>query len=387
MRHGWESQLETPEQANLLHQNFFMYYEDKRHETAGNPPPDFDPKKIVSEWRMKDRMKTVSAILAVCLNVGVDPPDVIKTQPCARLEAWVDPVPHDNTGHSSTNQTNAQIGKNLQAQYESLSLRTRYKILMDPTIEELRKFTTSLRRTAHAERILFHYNGHGVPKPTKSGEVWCFNRNYTQYLPVATSDLLEWVGAPGLWVWDCSAAGGIISSFLGGVAQHSQAQEDALKKDPSRAQQQPVVRWEDCIHLAACRESETLPTNPNLPADIFTSCLTTPITMAVRFFILQNPLPLLSPVSLAQARDIPGKVSERRTPLGELNWIFTAITDTIAWNCLGKPLFKKLFRQDLMVAALFRNFLLAQRVMRIYHCRPQSYPEIPDTYNHPLWQS
>ncbi|KAI7520567.1 hypothetical protein KC319_g22029, partial [Hortaea werneckii] len=78
---------------------------------------------------------------------------------------------------------------------------------------------------------------------------------------------------------------------------------------------------------------------------------------------------------------------ERRTPLGELNWIFTAITDTIAWNCLSKPLFKKLFRQDLMVAALFRNFLLAQRVMRIYHCHPVSYPEIPDTHNHPLWQS
>ncbi len=31
---------------------------------------------------------------------------------------------------------------------------------------------------------------------------------------------------------------------------------------------------------------------------------------------------------------IPGKLSDRKTPLGELNWIFTAITDTIAWNTL-----------------------------------------------------
>lgn len=31
---------------------------------------------------------------------------------------------------------------------------------------------------------------------------------------------------------------------------------------------------------------------------------------------------------------IPGKASDRKTPLGELNWIFTAITDTIAWNVL-----------------------------------------------------
>ena len=42
-------------------------------------------------WRMRERMKTVSVALVICLNVGVDPPDVTKTQPCARMEAWVDP--------------------------------------------------------------------------------------------------------------------------------------------------------------------------------------------------------------------------------------------------------------------------------------------------------
>ena len=34
-------------------------------------------------------MKTVSVALVLCLNVGVDPPDVIKTSPCARLECWM----------------------------------------------------------------------------------------------------------------------------------------------------------------------------------------------------------------------------------------------------------------------------------------------------------
>ncbi|KAF2207340.1 hypothetical protein CERZMDRAFT_51226 [Cercospora zeae-maydis SCOH1-5] len=387
MRHGWEAQLQNEEAAKNLSENFFMYYEDKRHETAGNLPPDFDTKHMVTEWRMKDRLKTVSALLSVCLNVGVDPPDVIKTNPCARLECWVDPVPPDNNTCQNSNNTNAQIGKNLQSQYENLSLRTRYKAIMDPTIEELRKYTTSLRKTAHAERILFHYNGHGVPKPTPSGEVWCFNRSYTQYIPVSLYDLQEWVAAPGLWVWDSSGAGGIIQCFLESMQKHQMSQQEALKRDPNRAQQQLMTRWDDCIHLAACRENEVLPTNPDLPADLFTSCLTTPIMMAVRFFILQNPLGSTFGVSLEQARNIPGKVSERRTPLGELNWIFTAITDTIAWNCLEKPLFKKLFRQDLMVAALFRNFLLAQRVMRTYHCHPQSHPKIPDTHDHPLWRS
>jgi len=71
-----------------------------------------------------------------------------------------------------------------------------------------------------------------------------------------------------------------------------------------------------------------------------------------------------SPCILVDIIDkIPGQQNNRKTPLGELNWIFTAITDTIAWNVLPRPLFQRLFRQDLLVASLFRNFLLAERIM------------------------
>jgi len=49
---------------------------------------------------------------------------------------------------------------------------------------------------------------------------------------------------------------------------------------------------------------------------------------------------------------IPGKQTDRKTPLGELNWIFTAITDTIAWNTLPRALFQKLFRQVRISALL-----------------------------------
>ncbi|KAF2476312.1 WD repeat-containing protein-like protein mip1 [Lindgomyces ingoldianus] len=377
IRHGWDDQLNSEEYNNLLTSTFFMYYTDKKHETGGIPK---DPSSAypLQEWRMRDRLKTVSAVLALCLNIGVDPPDVIKTNPCAKEECWIDPsVTSQTPGHTPMN----QIGKALQTQYEQLSMRTRYKLLLDPTTDETRKYTSTLRRNARNERVLFHYNGHGVPKPTSSGEIWVFNRNYTQYIPLSLYDLQSWIGAPSLFVYDCSDAGLIISNFNKFAEKHQSEYEEARRRDPSVE----YVDFSDCIHLAACREKESLPTNPELPADIFTSCLTDPITMAVRFFILQNPLP--SNIKIRDAHHIPGKVSERRTPIGELNWIFTAITDTIAWNSLPKPLFKKLFRQDLMVAALFRNFLLAQRIMRAYHCHPVCHPEIPQTHDHPLWRS
>ena len=330
---------------------------------------------------MRDRLKTVSAILALCLNIGVDPPDVIKTNPCARLECWTDP---NSANHFPGNQPQRiilQMGKNLQSQYETISLRTRYKFLPDPTHEEMKKYCTTLRKTAKDERILFHYNGHGVPKPTDSGEIWVFNKSYTQYIPISLYDLQSWLGAPSIFVWDASDSGIILQNFNKFVDKHEQDHKDLLNHDPNAQ----VQSFADCIHLAACRAGETLPINPLLPADLFTSCMTTPIDMALRIFILQNPLH--KDQNQEDAKDVPGKTSERRTPIGELNWIFTAITDTIAWTSLPRHLFKKLFRQDLMVAALFRNFLLAQRIMRRYGCQPQCHPAIPDCHEHPLWDS
>jgi hypothetical protein len=122
VRHGWDEQYTSNEYLQLLHSNFFMYYTDKRHDTNGvaaSQPQSW----ATQDWRMRDRLKTVSAALAICLNIGVDPPDSIKTTPCAKLEAWIDPT---GTSTGST-KTMEQIGKRLQEQYETLSLRTRYK--------------------------------------------------------------------------------------------------------------------------------------------------------------------------------------------------------------------------------------------------------------------
>ncbi|XP_020595936.1 regulatory-associated protein of TOR 2-like [Phalaenopsis equestris] len=84
---------------------------------------------------------------------------------------------------------------------------------------------------------------------------------------------------------------------------------------------------------------------------------------------------------------IPGRQNDRKTLLGELNWIFTAVTDTIAWNVLPHDLFQRLFRQDLLVASLFRNFLLAERIMRTANCTPISYPFLPSTHQHHMWDA
>ncbi|KAG5438878.1 hypothetical protein PCANB_002208 [Pneumocystis canis] len=354
---------------------FSMHYTSKRHETYGIPKPKDEKEKFL-DWRMKERLKTVSAALCICINIGVDPPDIVKTSPCAKLECWIDPF-------SLPSQKSLEaIGKNLQQQYETLSMRTRYKQYLDPSIEETKKFCSIQRRNAKDERILFHYNGHGVPRPTESGEIWVFNKNYTQYIPISLYDLQTWLGSPCLYVYDCSAAGNILINFN----KFAEERDAEAQKQHAFDSSVPLPTLQkESIQLAACGPKEWLPMNPDLPADLFTCCLTSPIEIAVRWFVLQNPF--LSNITIDMVMKIPGNLQDRRTPLGELNWIFTAITDTIAWNILPKPLFKKLFRQDLMVAALFRNFLLAERIMRVHRCHPMSYPSLPPAYHHPMWNS
>jgi len=393
-----------------------------------------ESKEYQATWRLKDRMKTAGVALVVCLNLGTDPPDVIKPVPCARKECWIDPV-----GGSKQKNLDS-IGHELQHQYEKLQSKAKYKQCLDPTSEDLRRVCINLRKAARNDRLLLHYNGHGVPLPTKNGELWVFGKHYTHYMPVAIFELRAWLGEPAIYVLDCSRAGTLLPHFVdpqqlnasfkfsneiqtgsfssnsgasygsaygkdGGVSPGRQSTkrntssnnlanlEQSAAYAASVADKKHTAISEfyngmegPTIVLAACRANEILPLNPLYPADVFTSCLTTPLTIALRWFILENPYSM-GDVSPDLSEHIPGKDNDRKTPRGELNWIFTAITDTIAWTTLPSTTFQKMFRQDLLVASLFRNFLLAKRIMKGLNCSPQSWPPLPDSSSHPLWHA
>ena len=54
----------------------------------------------------------------------------------------------------------------------------------------------------------------------------------------------------------------------------------------------------NCIHLAACGPKQNLPMNPDFPADLFSSCLTTPLKVALRWFVLQSTSKLVPKVTV-----------------------------------------------------------------------------------------
>jgi len=318
-------------------------------------------------WRLRPRMRTACGGIIMCLNVGTDPPDVVKPQPCAKQECWFDPT------RVTRKKAKEEIGRRVLEQFEKLA-RARYKHEMDPTVDQVHHLCLSLRKAARSDRLLLHYNGHGVPKPTENGEVWVFNKSFTQYMPLAVEDLMHWVGRPAIFVFDCNAAGALMPFF------------DMAEQTADRGNAKPQAGTDDFIVLAACGAKELLPMSPIHPADLFTACLTTPIQVALRRFVQTNQMSMAG-VTEDFVDQIPGRLNDRKTPLGELNWIFTAITDTVAWNTLPRPLFQRLFRQDLLLAALFRNFLFANRVFKGLGLTPEVRPHLPDTSEHPLWAS
>ena len=404
----------------------------------------------IPTWRLKERMKTVGVGMILALNVGTDPPDCHKPNPCAKLQCWIDPTT------MSRAKARERIGERLEAQYARWQQRAklRYKRALDPTVEDVRSLCASMRRQAKNDRLLLHYNGHGVPRPTADGEFYVFDKNHTHFIPLSVLDLRRWIDKPTIVVLDCSGAGVLVPYLtgaldhqlllaqqqggvgvgvgvgVGGGSQQQQYQSSpsiSAMASPTRQQQQhsqqrrPFGNAADAMNAAAaaagaaaaggigrmageteaayaartvrdvivlCPTSpgDLLPMGPEFPADLFTSCLTTPIPIALRWFVHRNPLSRAS-IDPERVDSIPGKINDRKTPLGELNWIFTAITDTIAWQVLPSPLFQRLFRQDLIVASMFRNFLLADRILRTLNCTPMSHPALPTTHDHPLWLS
>ena len=343
----------------------------------------------------KERMRTMNGLLVLCLNLGIDPPDVKKPPDVSKLFTWID------TGNKDVKRAQEAIGNQLSTLYSQMQPRARFRPLVDAHPVSVQTHCQSARKTAgRSERVLFHYNGYGVPLPTANEEIWVFNEKMSKYMPLAIRDLQQWLDNPTVYVFDGNNSGLVLSSFYHHWLKdptNSLALPDDLN-DPTKlanAQYKKPLSdlVSDCVVLCACGHDEFLPMDPRIPVDLFTCCLVSPIKASLLMYALKtdsnNLLPhdiKLDPAEVMKDDFIPGSPNERRTPFGELQWVLTAITDTIAWESLPRGLFHGLFRHDLVLSALLRHFLVAERLMRNFGCFPRSFPPLPRMHNHPLWE-
>ena len=187
------------------------FFTEARHQGAGtleDSEADVSSSEPAQEWRIRSS-RTYGGVLAVCLNVDVEPPDcpfprALQTG-AGRLLCGIDPY----ESMQDSRKVVARIGKQLEAQYDQLhsSRSTAFKQCLDPTVEQVHRTCRKLRREAKEDALLFHFNGHGVPAPSVLGEIWMFSDSFTEYVPVRAVEVAESLGRPALFVLDCPNAG------------------------------------------------------------------------------------------------------------------------------------------------------------------------------------
>lgn len=106
--------IDTPKPTSIKSVKLFQknYYKEK-----------IKGKEVkITPWRMKEKMKTISAALVLCLNIGVDPPDVVKNPNCSKLMCWINQA----IPQLSSQKIIEMIGAELHKQYERWQARARY---------------------------------------------------------------------------------------------------------------------------------------------------------------------------------------------------------------------------------------------------------------------
>ncbi|EAY18006.1 hypothetical protein TVAG_113500 [Trichomonas vaginalis G3] len=146
----------------------------------------------------------------------------------------------------------------------------------------------------------------------------------------------------------------------------------------------------DIIVLAASQD--TLNYYPQLPCDLFTSCLLTPSKVAVLWEIQNNTnirSGFLSDIDIQILIDIFNEYHVFSEILDMLDKALEAYVDTMASEVMeSNPyLFQKVFRKNTFLSRLFTNFIFSHRMMKTISAIPTSFPPLPDMSTHELWDS
>ena len=111
-------------EGEYFNNNYVFDLNDFRDDCAErNDDDDESALHCQPTWRLKERMKTTGVCMILALNVGTDPPDVSKPNPCAKLLCWLDP-----TGMSRAKARDI-IGERLEEQYAKWQQRGKLRLV------------------------------------------------------------------------------------------------------------------------------------------------------------------------------------------------------------------------------------------------------------------
>ncbi|XP_039432581.2 regulatory-associated protein of mTOR-like [Culex pipiens pallens] len=288
------------------------------------------------------------------LNTAIQTVDVAGWELTERTNAWINLLCLEDDSTAKLLRSERRHFQSFDRE-QSHYFRSRFRSLPDVCVTDLRSACDQLK--AH-EWPVVHYCGHSVDqRPARRPEVaasfWCNDDRYQKLVEVPVAEVGEWLRMPAVFIVECNSAQTVL---------------DGLPED-----------GDGSLYLGVCGRGERLPFRGGVRKDLFGCLLTCPVKTAVelhRCKLGKKGQPL---------ERLPGHLPNRKMLLGQLDWVLTLMLDAIGERTLPAELFERLFRGDLMVATMFRRFLLAQRTLPAYGCNPVSKPELPNCAQDGLW--
>lgn len=280
---------------------------------------------------------------------------------CRSIVAWSDA----RTAYASEYQST--IETYIKTSYSAIRQHLTFHFSIAPNADRLCNMA-SLRKRITAGGILFHYIGYGFPNIT-SENMWCSERRSRDFMPFKLGDLFLRLQPPTWYIFDCSNAAVAIEAF------------ERASSLPDRDRSFNPKDW---VCICASDVGEELPQDPRLPCDFLTSCILSPVKIAMICHILQHYRTLATgkfPLELPRAN-----MWWESRDAGRLGITLAAIADAIAADGMDPGMYSRMFRMDRLSAVLFRNTLLAQFLLRPYRVHPVCHPAIPDMSLHCLWR-
>lgn len=306
----------------------------------------------------------------IALLVCVEPTHFFRlVRPCASLECWMEMTRVNVNEQIPTlwealrYQYNFVMKRNPQERffYDS-PFRTRY--CSSRAASECISFLHNYQKEANG-RLVIHYNGHGLPPATNKGEIWMVDDARPCFDSFSIKKVALNLDGPVIIVLDVASAGAVLNSW----------KRDRL----------PEVKPNICF-LCACSEGEWLPQQPELPADLLTACLTTPLRMSITWHLYRSSQRFLKPK--VHKEWVEQQIASPNLPLFQcLDLVLNAVLDTVAWCTLpDASIYYALFRVDNTTRTLFRHFVLANYVGHGAGCHPVSHPPFrPEATQHYMW--
>ena len=285
--------------------------------------------------------KTKSAICLLCLFDGLRTPSIRRLVRKPRIIFDNPLLTFDPSFYAPASE------KSLVEEYQS-ALGCPCDMAVDPPVQEVLDLIKKHASSLPPQRIIIHYCGQGCHEPSE-GNVYFFTDDRSKYKPLKVANILNACANPVCFIFDCPNAACLAQSFA------------------SRR---------DVFAFFSCASGEQLPLSVQTPMDLFSSCLLKPFETALWWHKQSHRNAFSKDDAKPSCDGFAGFLKE----------FLDGLLYTIAFETQPPEVCEMLTR-DPAIAALFKGFVLAQRIMLSYNIHPQSIPELRLMSSHPLWNT